>query len=123
MHSLTICFGPTGTIWTLLFKAEEKAGVLYNAYVDHRMNKAEGGALIGADDFGQSIAIDMDQIHSIMIDDMDQSQMAYIERALHQARSQAKAQSRAMGDPILKTAIMSQGPAVHSPFPNGRFNG
>lgn len=123
MHSLTICFGPTGTVWTLLYKTEEKAGECYGAYTDAKLNKAYG-PLIGSDDFGQAFSLDIDQIHGMLLEDMDLSQMAQVERGLHQARSQAKAQTRAMQDPVIKESLRAQqmGPAVMSPVPGGRFS-
>ena len=118
MHSLTICFGPTGTIWTLLFKEEERAKSVFALLVG-----ADGGALATVDDFGQQVLIRPEEVRGMLLDDMDLSQAAYIERGLHQARSQAKAQQRAMADPAIRSAAMGQGPAVMSPVPGGRFNG
>lgn len=123
MFSVTVCFGPTGTLWNFLFKTEEKAQGIYNSYVDHKVNNAEFGCLIGTDDFGQAFAFDLPLINGVMLENLDESQQGQIERALHNARSQGKAQQRAAGDPTIRAAMMTQGPAVQSPFPNGRFNG
>lgn len=121
MFSLTICFGPAATIWTMLFKEEEKAATFYDAYINTPVSHTDDRIpLTVTDDFGQRAVIDLNQIHSVMLEDMEVSQMAAIERGLHQARTQAKAQSRAMADPALKAAMLGQGPAVHSPFMNGR---
>jgi len=118
MYSLTICFGPQGTIWNLLFKTKEKA------HEAHKMLLAPDMPILSfEDDFGQRITLTAGQIHGLLLEDLDMSQLGQIERGLHNARSQAKAQQRAMGDPIIKQSAMMQGPAVHSPFPNGRFNG
>src|SRR6266851_2653181 len=57
MYSLSIHFGPNSIVWALLFKEEEKASMLYNAYVEFKVGGNEAGILIGADDFGQSFAI------------------------------------------------------------------
>lgn len=124
MHSLTICFGPTGTTWTLLFKEEEKAAALYNNYV-RAANNVDRAMLVGSDDFGQAFAINIDLVNGIMLEDMDLSQMAQVERGLHQAKAQAKAQERAMADPVILQSLrrQQQGPAVMSPVPGGRFNG
>lgn len=124
MHSLTICFGPTGTIWTLLYKTEEKAGQCYGAYTEAKVLGKDGGPLIGSDDFGQAFSLDITQIHGVLLEDMDLSQMAQVERGLHQARAQAKAQTRAMADPVIKESLRAQqqGPAVMSPMPGGRFS-
>lgn len=125
MHSLTIVFGPAATAWTLLFKEEEKAAVIYNAYTNARVT-GDAGAIIGSDDFGQTITMHSDDIHGMMFEDMDLSQIAMIERGLHQARSQAKAQMKAADDPVIREGIrkQQQGPAVYQPgmgAPNGRM--
>lgn len=123
MHSLTICFGPTGTVWVALFKDAEKAQSVHDSVGG---TGAPGSALLSlTDDFGQQLSIRADQIHGMLLDDMDQSLMAQVERGLHQARAQAKAQDRAMADPAIKESLRRQqmGPAVMSPVPGGRFNG
>ena len=122
MHSLTICFGPSATVWTLLFKTEEKASELYNAYTGAKVAR-ESSLLIGVDDFGQAISLVIDDIHGMMFEDMALSQEAAVERGLHQARTQAKAETKAMNDDVIKNAIRvkQQGPAVYQPgMPNGR---
>jgi hypothetical protein len=114
MHSLTICFGPAATAWTLLFKNAESA-------VAASKQISNGDTVI--DDFGQAIGITSPMIHGIAIEDMDLAQEAQIERGLHQARTQAKAQKEAMDDPVIKDSIRRQqmGPAVFQPgMPNGR---
>lgn len=121
MHSATICFGPAATTWVLLFKEEAGAAKIYDAYIEARRLNITG-PLIGSDDFGQAFAIHMEQISGILIDDMDLSQQAYIERGLHNARAQAKAQQRAASDPTLRAAAMTQGPAALSPFGGNRMS-
>lgn len=117
MHSLTICFGPSNTVWNLLYKEGEKAALVYNDWL------TQGGAVIAAtDDFGQTIAFTREQVHGMLLEDLEQSQMAQVERGLHNARTQAKAQTRALADPSLAASMRAQGPAVHSPFPNGRMS-
>lgn len=125
MHSLTIWFGPAAAFCQLLFKTEEKATLAYNAYVDFNLSEGTSGSLIGSDDFGQSFAFDLKTVSGILLEDLDQSQLGQIERGLHQARSQAKAQVRGMEDPVIKESLRKQqmGPAVMSPIPGGRFNG
>lgn len=122
MHSLTICFGPAATPWILLFKEEVKAATIYNEYSNHLVAGASSGALIGADDFGQAFVLSISEIKGMMLEDMDASQEAQIERGLHQARTQAKAETKAMSDETIKSAIRAkqQGPAVYSPgMPGG----
>lgn len=118
MHSVTICFGPAGANWNLLFKTPEKAQQTFDS-----LFRGDGlVSLVVEDDFGMKVLVKPAAVHGVFLEDMDVSQMAAVERGLHQARSQAKAQSRAMSDPVLKSAMMSQGPAVHSPFMNGRMS-
>jgi hypothetical protein len=106
MYSLTICFGPTGTAWAYLFKEEEKASVIYNAYVNNKLtNDVEDGVLIGADDFGQSFAIPFNDIHGMMLEDLDQIVHARIERSLVDARAQMMFDKRAKTDPVIAQGI------------------
>lgn len=121
MHSLTICFGPAATTWALLFKEEAKAVELYNNYTTDKVESAIG-CFIAADDFGQALTLEFKNIHGMMLEDMDLSQLAAVERGLHQARTQAKAETKAMTDEVIKNAIRAkqQGPAVYQPGMNGR---
>ncbi len=116
MYSLSIHFGSNAIVWALLFKEEEKAGSLYNAYVDARMNRAENNLLIGSDDFGQSFAIPIDEISGILLEDLDQIEEARIQRSLADERCKAKFMARAKSDPTIRQA-MGQGPGIVSPFP------
>lgn len=113
MYSLTIHFGPNAMVWSLLFKEEEKAAAIYNAYMDYMVSEAESGMLIGADDFGQSFAIPMQEISGVMLEDLALVQEARIFRSLDNARGEIKAKQRAATDPVIRTA--GQGPAVLQP--------
>jgi hypothetical protein len=116
MHSLSISFGPTGTVWAYLFKEEAKAAEIYNAYVKHQIQDDVGGVLIGSDDFGQSFAIPFSDIVGMMIEDLDQIEEARIQRSLADERCKAKFMQRAKSDPTIRQA-MGQGPGIVSPFP------
>ncbi len=113
MYSLTIHFGPNAMVWSLLFKEEEKAAAIYNAYVSFQLAEATSGMLIGADDFGQSFAIPMEQIAGVMLEDLDLTMEARIYRSLENARGEIKAKQRASTDPVIRTA--QQGPGVIAP--------
>ena len=117
MYSLSIHFGPHAMVWALLFKEEAKAGEVFNAYTDFRVNGAEHGVLMGHDDFGQTFAVPFDEIRGIMIEDLDLIEEARILRSLANARGEVKARQRAATDPTIRQA--SQGPSVLAP----RFNG
>ena len=113
MWSLTIVFGPAATAWTLMFKTEVAAEQAYN---DASANATALGSFKLLDDFGQKVRI-LNPVHGMMLEDMSLSSEARIERGLDQARSQAKAQERAMADPALMASMRrgQQGPAVLNP--------
>lgn len=121
MHLLTIVFGPTPTPWSLLFKKPELAD---KTFFDIQVAKREHAATVSLmDDFGQRADVDVASIHGFMLEDMEQSKLAHIERGLHQARTQARAQQQAQADPALRAAAAMQSPAMLTPMGNGRFNG
>ena len=120
MHTLTLSFGPAGTNWALMYKTEEAAKGAFDQLTVARGNT---GPITLKDDFGQTVHIRPDTVHCIVLEDMDQTQVAIIARSLHQAQTQAKANTQANNDPVLKTAAMAQrGPAMIQPM-NGRFGG
>lgn len=115
MFSLTINFGPSGSAWALLFKTEEKAGEAYNAYVDYKVTPTRASdTLIGSDDFGQSYAIPFEDIHGMMLEDLDLVEGARIARSLVEERVKAKFIEAAKSDPTLRQA-MQQRPGVLTP--------
>lgn len=115
MHLLTIVFGPSPTPWAFMFQKLELAEKAFN---DLQMVTP---TVKIADEFGQCAVINTSQIHGVMLEDLEKSKLAYIERELHQARTIARTRQIAAGDPILKAAAMAQGPAILSPMGNGRF--
>jgi hypothetical protein len=117
MYSLSISFGPTGTVWAYLFKEETNAAKTYNAWVSYKVNGEERGALLGSDDFGQSYAIPMDEIRGVMIEDLDQIEEARIQRSLADERCKAKFMVRAKTDPVIRQAMGVGSPGIVSPFP------
>jgi hypothetical protein len=120
MFSLTIVFGPGPMVWTLMFRTEERARDCLAHWTD------EDPYLI--DDFGQECTIDPNNAHGWMFENLEQSKLAHIERALHQARTQAKGAEIADSDPVLAQARRrAQGgmpmlqPMPTGFSPNGRF--
>ena len=101
------------TTWSLLFKDKEKADEVYK---NLDIVTVSGDPVQVEDQFGQRFTFKGASIDGIMYDDMSVSQLAYIERALHQARTQAKAQTRANTDPEMRGANAMHGPAVLRPF-------
>lgn len=112
MFSVAVCFGPAATVWALLYKEEEGATKVFDSLNDAI---AVGGSVGGSDDFGQKFVWAGEQLHGVMFEDLELSQLGQIERGLHQARVQAKAQTRAAGDPTIKASMMAQGPAAFMP--------
>lgn len=112
MFSLTISFGPAATMWTLMWRDKEKAEAAY-------AQLTRGQGITAADEFGQTANISASEIHGAMLEDMELSKLAHIERALHQARMQAQGQQAAESDAVLRTQRFKQGPAVLVPGMNG----
>jgi hypothetical protein len=121
MYSLSISFGPAGTIWALLFKTEEKAGEAYNAYVGNKVGEIKSDVLIGADDFGQTYAIPFAEIHSVLLEDLEQVETARIQRALVDERCKAKFMTAARSDPTIRAAMGNSTP-IMTPM-GGSFRG
>jgi hypothetical protein len=130
MFSLTIVFGPGPMVWTLMFKTEEKLKFVLEELAFRSTDGHAGHkeAFCVTDDFGHNCAIRDAQVHGFMSENLEQSKLAHIERALHQARTQAKGAEIADSDPVLAQArrraqggmpIMQPMPTGFSP--NGRF--
>jgi len=120
VHSLSVIVGPA--IWTLMFKTEEKAQAAYETL---RPQPSMAGAFVPpeleiTDDFGQTIAARRDSIHGRLLEDLDVSKEAVIERMIHNAKVQAEAQAKASRDSSLRHA--AHGPAVLSPGMMPRFS-
>ena len=116
MFSLTIVFGPSPVPWVLLFKTSEAANTAVACAKDAT---ATDEAVIISDDYGQHVQIRGKAIHGYMLEDMELSKLAHIEQGLHRARTQAKAQTMASADPVLKAAAMMGGAPMLSPGFNG----
>jgi hypothetical protein len=113
MYSLTIAFGETPAMWRLLFKTEHAA-----------QNACVGLIAIPSvnivDDFGQQCSLLSERILGWMLEDLDQSKQAGAEMMLHNARTQAVAQTIARTEPALRQG--GQGPSVFVPNNNGRMS-
>lgn len=121
MQKLTIVFGPTGTVWPLMYKTEEAAKEAMAKIVADTdpVLRTIGGAVLQdamlVDDFSQTVRIPLSEIKGIMLEDMEVSKLAHIEHQVHVWRVQASAQQTATTDPILRSAAARQGPAVITP--------
>lgn len=128
MFSITLFVSPTTPI-VLLYKSEETLNKAIAAYDSFDQMVMSGGSVVVVkleDDFGQKLRVQK-PVPALLIQDLKMSQQADIERGIHQAVTQAKAQERAKTEPALQSAIRAaQGPAVLSPMgmnggPRGGF--
>jgi hypothetical protein len=121
MHLLTVVFGPSPVPWSFLFKEEQPA---HQAFNDMTSAKGTKTPVVITDDFGQQASFDAKDISGFMLEDLEKSKVAAIERALHQERIKIKANQQAKSDPVIGPAMnMNHGPAILSPMGPGRFNG
>jgi hypothetical protein len=120
MYSLSIAFGSTA--WALMFRTKEAAEKALSEYVGPPCRgTSEQHALILTDDFGQHARIEHSSIHGIMLEDLDQSKLGMIERALHQQRTQLLLNKMVETDPGLRAARTGGSGAILSPMGNGNF--
>ena len=125
MFSLTIVFGSPAVPWTLLFNSKEAADAAFENYKSSKTTSFNGENFMQKDDFEQDVCIARTSLHGAMLEDMDKSKLAAIERGLHQHKTHIAAQKRGQQDPEIQAyARMQQmgggGPAVLQP---GGFNG
>lgn len=117
MFCISIALKDTQIVWTLLYKEQEKATAQWDHYVG-----CDSSMPVGLnDDFGQALLVKPADVAGAMLEDLDQSMLAHVEKGLHNARTQAKAETIAMNDPVLKTAAMAKqrGPGIFAPMGNG----
>ena len=104
MFSLTIVFGPSSTVWTLMFKTEESS---QNCITIIGSDNATSMTVL-ADDFGQKCTLRTSEIHGWMIENLEQSKLARIEMELHAVRTKLKANEIADADPMIRQARARQ---------------
>ena len=121
MHMLSIVFGPSPVPWALLYENETRAREALDRYKSYR-DASPHTSFEAEDDFGQTVDLKISMIHGVMLEDLEKSKNAMIQRGLHTARTQARAQQLAQSDPVLKAAQMSQGMPILQPMGNGRFS-
>jgi hypothetical protein len=103
MFSATIIFGPGLTPCTLNFRKLDDALKAQRVFDDARLTNECGVHLV--DDFGQHVSINQ-PLHACVVSDLDAQMPADIEKALVGARTQAKAQTAAGNDPVLRLGMM-----------------
>lgn len=111
MFSITVALANTQIIWTFMYKTKESADTGWNK----RFNT--GSFFTFADDFGQSAEISAENYGGALMEDLDQSKMAHIERAMHTERVKIQAQNAAQSDQVIKNAMRAaqRGPAIFDP--------
>ena len=115
MFSLTISLQKNPSVWMLMFKTKEAADAAWT-----RLPQRDNPILL-EDDFGQKVLVSPNNLAGSVLEDLDQSKLAHIERALHDARTRAKANSIASADPALRALHATQGPSVLSPMNGGGY--
>jgi hypothetical protein len=108
MYSLSINFGPAGTVWAFLFKEKDRAEHITADIMNHT------GATRITDDFGQSAFFEKNSISGFVLEDLDTVEEARIQRSLINARGEVKARQRAATDPVIRQA-QNAGPSVMTP--------
>lgn len=127
MFSIAITYGPAATTWVLMYRDEKNAEDAWQKLTSPAIDTHPPvpGTHRLVDDFGQRLCIPTNEIKGLMFENMHESMNAHIERALHQARMQAKGSEQAENDSTLRAARARQqhGPAILQPgFPgNGRY--
>ena len=117
MYALTIFMGPA--CFQLLYRTEEPAR-LAKAALHNRPNEAFGVTTYTEinDDFGHEMTINLRDLSGFILEDMEKTKAAHVDRALHQQRVQMLAQKTAENDPGIRASRMmgNNGPIL-SPFP------
>lgn len=103
MFSVTIVFGPTPMPLTLLYRNQLDARRIVDLFGDCMTS---GAPLHVEDDFGNVGSIAW-PIHACLCVDLDANIEADVERALVQARTQAKANIAGRNDPVIRAAAMA----------------
>lgn len=113
MYSLQVVFGPASAAWGFLFKAHKNAMDAYTALTNSAA-PVDASPFISPrleirDDFGQTASIHVAEVHGVLLEDMDETAKSVIERTLHQARTQIRANQQARQDATIKTEAQLSG--------------
>jgi len=121
MYALTVFLGPA--CFQLLYRKEDKAReakALLTPNGSTALGSTEWIQLI--DDFGHEMSLERRTLSGFIYEDMEQTKVAHVERALHQQRLQNLAQKTAESDPGLRAQRMMGNGPVLMPFPGGMPN-
>ena len=118
MWNLTICFGPTGTVWAFLFKEKESAQSIFDIMTapcpDDRTR--DHVSLTFQDDFGQHAHFMLGDVVGVLLEDLEAIEQARIERAIADEHVKAKFLARAKTDPVIRQAMQGQQSPIMSPM-------
>ncbi len=106
MFNVIISFGPGPTQWQLMFEDHENARSVLHDFQDGKP------AIAGKDSFGSEFSIETSKINGVLIEDLNKTGDAAIERQLYQLRANAKGQSKASTDPVLRFSGANTGMAM-----------
>ena len=115
MYCLSIALG--NTVWALMFNDEEAASKAWAMATPYQPDQNACYVIEITDDYGQTIRVNKNDSKGFMFEDLDKTKLAYIERAIHQQRTQMEAQKRWQADPAARA--FNAGPAVLTPGMNG----
>ena len=116
MFAITIFFGSAGAFQGL-FRQEDKARSAQAALAFNPATALGATEWIAiADDFGQELCIERSKLNGYIFENLDQTKLAHVERALHQQRTQNLAQKTADSDPGLRAHRTMNGPAMLGAF-------
>lgn len=115
MFSITVALANTQIVWTLLYKTKAVADSAWRGLLELHSNLKQDAGV--CDEFGQMVMLPVGAIAGVLFEDLDQSKMAHIERAMHTERVKIQAQNAAQSDPIIKNAMRTaqRGPAIFDP--------
>lgn len=109
MYSLSVIVGPV--VWSFMFKTEEearKAQLHIATTVEPSSSTLTADCPFAVtDDFGQSATIRPSSIHGFMLEDLDQTKLAHIERTLFNALVQTEGAKRAQSDPRFRAPTLA----------------
>lgn len=110
MFSVTAIFGPSGTMFSFLFKSVDAAGLARARLHDAIVN---GTSATITDEFGQVCTFNAGALHAALLEDLDTGAEGSIARGLHNARTQARGNIEGSKDPLLRAAgMMMQQPGA-----------
>lgn len=118
MFCITIKFKNEPSAWTLVYHSDE---AMRQAWKQASTETDAGMHYVLADEFGQECSVPVTCVAGVILEDLDKSILAHVERGLHNAHIQATADKTALNDPTLKEhrRTRTQSPGIFNPMGNG----